>query len=142
MINQEISKYINDCYEVEDQIKLEDVYVTDHKKVEPKRLTVGEEEDAEFFEYQKSIDEYNNDIPAVKFHGKEKSLYERGTVLQRLLDPLSECGKDENGTYWMEMTDKDFSHFDLENEVKAIKEYESIKKNKSVWDLDAEAVKV
>ena len=43
---------------------MDDVYVTDHVREEPKRITHSEEEDREFFEYQKSIDEYNGDANA------------------------------------------------------------------------------
>lgn len=43
-IDDELSAYVDDCYEFENNKKLEDVYVTDHKPLEKKYLTRSEEE--------------------------------------------------------------------------------------------------
>ena len=60
-IKTEIANFISKCYDHEDMEMLNDVYVTDHQVVEPKLNTHNEEEDNEFFDYQKSIEDYNAD---------------------------------------------------------------------------------
>lgn len=50
-MSSELSKYVSDCYEHEEMTKLDDVFVTDHKRVEEKMLTSSEAEDQEFFDY-------------------------------------------------------------------------------------------
>ena len=57
----ELSNFVQDCYDHEEMRQLDDVYVTDHKPVDKKYLTGSEEEDQDFFDYQQSIDDYNND---------------------------------------------------------------------------------
>ena len=59
-MQDEIAKYIDDCYEHERLDKLKDVYVTDHSPVDPKLVTASDEEDQDFFEYQQSIDAYHS----------------------------------------------------------------------------------
>lgn len=61
-MNAELSKYIDDCYDKEKEVKLNDVYVTDHSEVEQKYLSSGDDEDEDFYNYQKSLEEYNNDV--------------------------------------------------------------------------------
>lgn len=56
----EISNYIDECYKVEQDDKLKDVYVTDHSDSTKKYLSKSEEEDEDLYAYQKSIEEYNN----------------------------------------------------------------------------------
>ena len=41
----EIANYIDECYKVEQEEKLKDVYVTDHSVKETKYLTKSDEED-------------------------------------------------------------------------------------------------
>lgn len=60
-IDAEINNYINSCYNFEDDLKLNDVYVTDHELVPQKFNTTSESEDLEFFEYQQSLDAYNSE---------------------------------------------------------------------------------
>jgi hypothetical protein len=70
-MREEVANYIDKCYEFEEQTKYADVYVTDHKAVDAKHTTQNEEEDAEFFEYQQSIDNYNDDKGSVVTYGKK-----------------------------------------------------------------------
>jgi len=41
-MNAELSKYIDDCYDKEKELKLNDVYVTDHSEVEQRYLSSGD----------------------------------------------------------------------------------------------------
>lgn len=56
----EIANYIDECYKVEQEEKLKDVYVTDHSVKETKYLTKSDEEDEELYSYQKALEEYNS----------------------------------------------------------------------------------
>ena len=44
-MRDEVSKYVHDCYEHERLLKFDEVYITDHKPVEPKYATAGDDED-------------------------------------------------------------------------------------------------
>ena len=57
----EIAGFISSCYEHEDIEKMNEVYVTDHQTNGPKYASHNEEEDHDFYDYQKSIDDYNSD---------------------------------------------------------------------------------
>ena len=48
--------------------------------------------------------------------GVRNGKYERGTLLQRALDPFSGAGRDENGTIILEVTDKDIAHEGIDSE--------------------------
>jgi len=94
----EIGKYIDDCYEHERLEKFKDVYVTDHSPVDPKYVTGGEEEDLDYFEYQKSLDAYHADDTKQKAAASGTSKYEKGSLMQRIMDPLADATRDENGS--------------------------------------------
>ena len=59
LIQSEVEGYINACYDHEKKLEFKDVYVTDHQVVPEKLNTQNEEEDLDYFEYQKSLEEYN-----------------------------------------------------------------------------------
>ena len=42
---------------------MDEVYVTDHNEVDKKYLASNENEEQEFFNYEKSVEDYNNEIP-------------------------------------------------------------------------------
>jgi len=61
---------------------LKEVYVTDHKPVAKKYNTLSEEEDQEYFNYVKSLEEYNSkDADAGRVSRFESGKYERGSLL-------------------------------------------------------------
>jgi len=97
-MRDELAKYIDDCYEHERLEKFKDVYVTDHSPVDPKYVTGSEEEDLDYFEYQKSLDAYHGDSSGQKTMGARASKYEKGSLMQRIMDPLANATKDENGS--------------------------------------------
>lgn len=98
-MRDETAKYVQDCYEHEKLIKFDDVYVTDHAPVEPKYGTNGEDEDQDYFDYQQSLDEYNSESTTASVTGSAVgSRYVKGSLLQRIMDPLAYATKDANGT--------------------------------------------
>jgi|APSaa5957512535_1039671.scaffolds.fasta_scaffold47834_2 hypothetical protein len=60
-MTNELSDYIQRCYDYEHEQKFEDVYITDHVPIDKKSLSESKSEEQEFYNYQKSIDEYNAD---------------------------------------------------------------------------------
>lgn len=117
----EVKKYIDDCYETEQQVKMSDVYVTDHQPPEPKFVTQSEEEDREHFEYVRSLEAYNDTSDKQKLMAftAPRSRYPRGSYLQRTFEPLAFVTKDEHGSNYLEVTEKDLAHLDLQDEQKA-----------------------
>jgi hypothetical protein len=117
----EVSKYIEACYEAEEQLGLGEVFVTDHQPPEPKFVTQSEEEDREHFEYVRSLEAYNDTSDKQKLMAftAPRSKYPRGSYLQRTFEPLAFVTKDENGSNFLELTEKDLAHLDLQDEQKA-----------------------
>lgn len=137
-MQNEISKYITDCYQAEQDVKLKDVYVTDHSPVEEKYVSNGEEEDEDFFAYQQSLEEYNADTSAEAVFTPKKPIYEKGSLMQKLLDPFAESTRDEEGTIIYTVEDKEMDSFKLKDEDFMKAAYEQMKSKQEVWDVDAE----
>jgi hypothetical protein len=95
---------------------LKDVYVTDHSVVEKKYITSSEPEEEEFFNYEKSVEEYNNDIPEVKTFGKNPPKYPVGSLLQKIIDPFAGASRDENGTILYTISEKEMESKNLNDE--------------------------
>lgn len=83
------------------------MYVTDHTPKDKKYFTLNNSEDEHFYRYKKSLEEYNQ-IREVK---KEKptSKYEKGSLLQKIFDPLGSCERLESGTLFYKLEDKELS---------------------------------
>jgi len=50
--------------------------------------------------------------------------YERGSLLQRIMDPFVNCSRDENNAIMMTITDKDLEHYDINDDEKMKAEFE------------------
>jgi len=74
----------------------------------------------------------------VSVFGVRNGKYERGTLLQRALDPFSGAGRDENGTIILEVTDKDITHEGIDSEEGLRAEYSNLNSKDDVWDVDGE----
>lgn len=136
-MREEAIQYIEDCYKHEELRQLDDVYVTDHKPVPRKYITESEDADQDFYEYQKAVEEYNNDeTSAQRVFGAEKSAYQRGSLLQRAFDPFFGAGKDENGTILCNLDDRDLVHYGLNDEERLRAEFNELKQKSEVWELD------
>lgn len=84
--------------------------------VEKKYITSSEHEDEEYFNYEKSVEEYNNDIPEEKTFGKNPSKYPVGSLLQKIIDPFAGAARDENGTILYTITEKEMENRKLNDE--------------------------
>jgi hypothetical protein len=91
--------------QIEEQMK--DVYVTDHKRKAQKLLTFTEEEDEQFFKYHQSLNSYKE---KVRIASKPALKFEKGSLQQRIFDPLAGATRNAQGTLVYEMVDRDFSH--------------------------------
>lgn len=138
LMKDEIANYITSCYDFEKNHELKDLYVTDHSPVDAKYTTDNEEEDADFYDYQKSIDEYNSDDSAARVFGARNSKYERGSLLQRIIDPFAGAGRDENGSIIYKVQEKELNSFGLDNEDQLRAEWERLKAKNEVWETDQE----
>jgi hypothetical protein len=75
-MQEELTNYVESCYDYEELRQLDNVYVTDHQPVAPKYTTENEDEDQEFYDYQRSIEEYNQGGDSSnKIYGAGKSDY-------------------------------------------------------------------
>lgn len=104
----------------------------------PKKFTTeNEEEDMDFFNYQKAIEEYNDDgYQKEKTYESYRSEYERGTVIQRALDPYFGSGKDENGTTVCNMQDGDFAFLGVNDEKRLKAEYDGLIETGETWEME------
>lgn len=116
---------------------MKDVYTTDHVKKTKQFNTLSEEEDKQFYDYLESIKEYSTAARA-KVNRFESGKYERGSLKQRIFEPLAGAQVLENGTRMFEFTDKDLRipmcDFD-DDQLRA--EYEQVK-NLNAVDIDNE----
>ena len=90
------------------EMQLRDVYVTDHKPKAKKFSTLSEEEDEEYFAYMRSLEDYNERQMGERVSQFESGRYERGSMKQRIFEPLAGAKTLENGTLFLELNDKDF----------------------------------
>lgn len=88
---------------------MKDVYVTDHKYKAPKLNTLSEDEDVDFYNYQQSLLDYQKSAEPVRVSIYESGRYERGSLLQKMFEPLAGARRNDDGTLVFAMTDKDFS---------------------------------
>ena len=113
-MKSQIAAYITACYDAEKAEKFKDVYVTDHQPVDPKFTTAGDEEDQDYFEYQQAMDEYNSDSKTVFKASGKKQLYPKGSLMQKIMDPLAGATTDDDGALHYFLEDKELKI--IENE--------------------------
>lgn len=103
--------------------------MTDHKLIPEKLNTQNEEEDLDFYEYQKSVEEYNNSgASSSKLRGGKKPAYEKGSLLQKIIDPLAGAPVDGNGSIVYTVEDKELDELLLfGNNEKLRTQYEAFK---------------
>ena len=88
------------------EAEMKDVYVTDHKPQPKKFSTLSSEEDQEYYNYVRSLEEYNKkDVSSQRVSRFESGRYERGSLKQRIFEPLAGAKKLENGTLFYEVSE-------------------------------------
>ena len=90
---------------------MKDVYITDHKAKPAKFNTTNAKEDEQFYKYHQSLQQYNtetNNTPRISQF--ESGRFERGSLAQRVFEPLAGAKRNENGTLVYEVLDKELSY--------------------------------
>jgi hypothetical protein len=85
---------------------MEDVYITDHTPKEQRYHTGSVAEDKDFFRYSQSVAEFNATsttpaTPQLEYNSK----YKRGSLAQRMFDPLASAKRLSNGTLFVEVSE-------------------------------------
>jgi len=140
-ISAEINKYVADCYQYEKDLQLRDVHVTDHVKEDTKGITQSEDEDQDFYDYEKAVEAYNQDVSEVKSFAARTTpgRFERGSLLQKITDPFDGAPRDENGSILYRVSEAELLKTGVSDEEKQKHVYEKRKvKANDVWDLDEE----
>ena len=125
------------CYKYEKELKLEDVYVTDHEPVAKKYLTNGEEEDQDFYEYEQALADYYQDGAAKAPYG-DGGRYPKGSLMQRIVDPFAGAPRDEDGAIVYTVTDAELAPLKLDDEAHLKATYDRLCAASEVRDLDPE----
>lgn len=116
---------------------MEEVYVTDHQPVAQKYLTSNEDEDQDFYDYEKSVAEYNQAGTGSKVQGAGQSKYQRGSLLQKIHDPFAGAARDEDGAIVYQVTDEELA--DKVPGTDELKEqYNKLASAGEVWEVDPE----
>ena len=82
--------------------------MTDHEPEAPKYLTGSEEEDQDCNEYEQSVAQYNA-AAATPVGSRANLKYERGSLMQRILDPYAGAPRDEDGAIVYTVTDEELA---------------------------------
>jgi len=70
--------------------------------------TLSEEEDRHFFEYMQELKNYKSEKgKTTRVSQFESGRYKKGSLKQRLFEPLAGASRDANGTLVFEFTDSD-----------------------------------
>lgn len=109
-MKNEVAAFIEDAERKMLEVEMRDVYVTDHKHKAAKYSTLSAEEDLEYYNYTKAVEDYNKQSMRSERPGRfESGRFERGSLKQRIFEPLADAVKLDNGTMFMELTDKDIA---------------------------------
>lgn len=106
----EVADFIKKAEQSQLERNMADVYVTDHKPVPKKFSTLSEEEDQEYYEYVRGLQEYNKkQMAGDRVSRFESGRFERGSMKQRLFEPLAGAVKLENGTTFYEVSENEIA---------------------------------
>lgn len=102
-----------------------------------KYLTSSEEEDQDFYEYEQSVAEYNQTGTGKSVEGAGSGKYERGSLLQKILDPFAGAERDEDGAVVYTVTDAELAG-EVDDAAKLKEQYQKLSSAAEVWDVDPE----
>ena len=118
--------------------EMKDVYVTDHQPVAKKYVTLSEEEDQEYYNYLRQLEDYNAQPSSTRVSRYESGRYERGSLKQRIFEPLAGARKLENGTLFYEVSDAEIA--DLVDEGRLRKQFDNLKEVSAIEAEDDDEV--
>ena len=136
---QEVSQFLEQAQKKVMDREFGDVYVTDHKHVAPKYSTLTDEENAEYYHYMRKLQDYNaqpfKEPRQTRFNSGR---YEKGSMLQRILEPLAGAETMDNGTVFYELTEKEIAGQLTEEKLRA--KFEKLKTLEALEGEDQEEV--
>jgi len=109
-MEKEVNDYVNESYRKNQEFAEEGFAVTDHSHQPRQLLTSTEAEDQEYFTLLKSMEQYNASTPSQKMSTAHVRRYERGSFLQKLLDPFQDAKLQADGSLIYEMQDCERNH--------------------------------
>jgi len=124
---QELYDYFNYVKVEQQKEAMRDVYITDHKKKAEKMHTLSEEEDAQFYEYMQSLNNYQKAPEPTRVSQFESGRYPRGSLRQKLFEPLAGARRNADGTLVFEMSERDLANCFSESAMR--KEFEKASAN-------------
>lgn len=131
----EIQNYLAWIEEQQREDYLKDVYVTDNKPKTPKYNVNNEKELDAFMKYQESLESYNTGNSIKPKSAKQRGKYRKGSLAQKVFEPMISAEKNEDGTYYMFVDQQDLYKIDEE----ALKEkWEVAQKTNEVCEGDPE----
>ncbi len=138
-MREEVEAYLAEAYRQDQAENLKDVYVTTHTPKIPRYHTNSEKEDQEFYNYYKSLQDYNEVVPEKYVPTVRPGMfnYKRGSAMQRTFDPLAGAKRLENGTMLYEIKDDEFG-YEIFDEKKLRDAYEKQKGQDEQWDMGTE----
>lgn len=114
--------------------EMQDVFVTDHKPIEKKFSTLSKSEDAEYYAYMRSLEDYNTtQMKGERVSQFESGRFERGSLKQRIFEPLAGATTLENGSLFYEVSEKELAGELNEDKLRA-----TFAKLRDVEAMDAE----
>ena len=116
----ELQSYISAAQLKEKSRGMKDVYITDHTPKEQRFHTANASEDKDFFRYSQSVAEFNasSSMPATS-DSQYNSKYKRGSLAQRMFDPLASAKRLPNGTLFVEVTEAELGDMSEDSMRKA-----------------------
>ena len=90
------------------------MYITDNIYKTPKYNVNNAKELDAFYNYQKSVQKYNSEIDKTEHSIEKKGKYEKGSLAQRIFEPILGAEQDENGTYFVKIESREISKTDEE----------------------------
>jgi hypothetical protein len=110
----EIQNYLAWVKEQQDKELLKDVYITDNKPKTPKYVVNNDKELEAFMRYQESLEGYNAGIDAKSASVKKRGKYRKGSLAQRLFEPMVDAEKDADGSYFVKVDAQEITKTDEE----------------------------
>lgn len=95
--------------------------------------TANATEDEDFFKYSQSVAEFNASMSAAAANQKSEynSKYKRGSLAQRIFDPLAGAKRLENGTLFVELSESELGEMSEEMNRKAFDRLN----DQTVWEF-------
>lgn len=112
--------------------------MTDHSHAEKKYITHTDSEDEEHLAYLQNVQAYNDtsDKASLLSFTAARSVYPRGSMLQRIFEPLAFAHKNAEGTLEVEVTAEDVAHLELGNDARYEELFRKYAENREEYDKD------